>query len=155
MEERKNNFMKIIAGICFVLVGGAVLYVTQIDRNQNAADTAVVPEEPQVSAAENSKVRAKLVAQFLVDRNFELTRFVPAQPARNMASVDEAAKAVTVKVDEGEYGRDAWGRPFEFKAYPDKVVIWSVGENAKLDSPKEEIAAGKASGDDIVIIHTR
>ena len=155
MEEKKNNIMKIIARVCFLIVGGALLYVTQIDRNQNAPDTAVVAEEPQISAVDNSKVRAKLVAQFLVDRNFELTRFVPAQPSRNMASVDQPAKEVTAKVDEGEYGRDAWGRPFEFKVHPTKVVIWSMGENAKLDSPKDEIAAGKASGDDLVIIHNR
>lgn len=109
-----------------------------------------ISEEPKLSESEKTKARAERVAQQLIEMKFELTSFVEPEQKRGLASESEAVPAKRI-ANEGQYGRDAWGYPLQFKVNDGKVFIWSMGPNHQLESAVDDMIHGQAKGDDILI----
>lgn len=142
-ESKKNQFWR--WGVAGVLVAAAAVWYF------NSSYVGTGEAEHTVSEKLRTEERAKQVAQSLIEKKFELTSFVTVSQKRNVASENAPVEAVTQKVSEGQYGRDAWGHPFFFKVVAGKVVIWSKGENHQLDSSEDQILSNNAAGDDIVV----
>lgn len=148
-NQSKNNQWFRWGFVCILVVGAAVWYFRSAPVGK---DGPQVEETPTVSEKLRTEDRAKKIGQTLIEKNFELTRFVVVSQKRNVASAEEGnVEAVTGKVTEGEYGRDSWGHPFYFKVIDGKVFIWSKGENHELDSSMDQLLSNNAAGDDVVV----
>lgn len=147
MTSSKNKWFR--WGFAGVLVAGA--FAWYLNSGHVSKDGVAPDESPTVSEKLRTEDRARKIGQVLIEKNFELTRFVEVAQKRNVASEALPVQEVTSKVSEGQYGRDAWGHPFFFKVVDGKVIVWSKGENHELDSSDDQIMSNNAAGDDIIV----
>ncbi len=119
-----------------------------------------IPRE--LSISEKAEQRAMMIAQQLIESQFQVKNFVEekkntAEENRGLASESQVL-SLTRKVLDGEVGRDPWGKPFGFQVKGDGkkgsiVYIWSVGENQKPDFKNiGDMIANGSNGDDILVV---
>lgn len=146
--------------VIILLAFGAAIF-TYYTKNKNV-----------VTAEMRAEQRANLIAQQLIEKQFQIKTFVPSEnkkypnsPSGNpndsaeraLASVDEAFE-MNHKVLDGQVGRDPWGTPYGFFVKGDgkhgsTVYIWSVGPNEKPDfKTTKDLIANGANGDDILVV---